>query len=352
MLFVLAGALLLSASASPADEPALPNPGNMVEYREMIHETFLFLVRANTDGKAWGTGVYTDDSMLATAAVHAGALPYGVTGVVKVTMLPGRESYPGSTRHGVTTDSCGPWHGSYRVEPVPETLARPGAEPMERAGLGGTAFGAFLVPCALWLLFSATSRRAGVLYRAYFNVYIGVYSATALLFTLTSGGVYMPGPGRATSLLLFSFLVACVFIGVVGYLVSRSGFPVRVSRGAAMVSSMGAVGIAVFWISVFLLLGGPLARFVREEGIREAAREIPGTGVSRRATAGFHSVLLPLLLLLTGLINTLRVFSIRDRIAERLMDPDPKKLHAGYLLLGLFVLVMFVTCASETGLIR
>lgn len=352
MWFVLAGALLLTASGSPGDEPALPNPGNMVGYRERVGETFFFLVRADTEGRAWGSGVYTDDSMLATAAVHAGALPRGVTGVVKVTMLPGRESYPGSTRHGVTTDSCGPWHGSYMVEPVHEMIAGSGTEPVERAGLGGTAFAAFLVPCALWLLFSATSKRAAVLYRAYFNVYVGVYSVTALLFTLMSRGLYVPGPERALSLLLFSFIAGCVFIGVAGYLVSRSGFPLRVSGHAAMVSSMGAVGIAVFWISVFLLMGGPLSRFIREEGMREAAREIPGTGVSRRVTSGFHSVLLPLLLLLTGLVNTLRVFSMRDRIAERMMDPEPRRLHVGYVLLGLFILVMFLTCATDTGLIR
>jgi len=40
-----------------------------------------------------------------------------------------------------------------------------------------------------------------------------------------------------------------------------------------------------------------------------------------------------------------------DRIADRLMDPYPGKLHTGYLLLGLIFVVMFIECSSEFGLI-
>ena len=49
----------------------------------------------------WGTDVYTSDSTLATAAVHAGVLQPGQTGVVKVTILPGQAAYQGSTRNSV-----------------------------------------------------------------------------------------------------------------------------------------------------------------------------------------------------------------------------------------------------------
>lgn len=342
--------LLLLAGSGPGDD-ALPDPGNLVDYRGRNGETFHFLVSAATGGNAWGTDIYTDDSMLATAAVHAGALGYGETGVVEVTILPGGEGYPGSTRHGVTTDSCGPWHGSYTVAPTPGVVVQPGAVPGGQADIGGVIMPALVIPGALWLLVSATSRKRGVLFRAFFNVYIGVLAAATTVFILLASGP-SGGTGRATPLLVFSFAIACVLVGVTGLILSGSGFPFRVSRRAAVVSSMGAVGIALFWVAVFLLLGGPLSGFIREQGLREAAREIPGTGVSRRVTSDFYSLALPVLLFLVALANTFRVRAMRNRIAEKLMDPEPRKLHTGYLLLGLFLLVMFITCSSEFGLFR
>jgi hypothetical protein len=343
--------LLLALTASTIGDEALPDPGNLVEYRGRNGETFRFLVRTVTGGGAWGTDIYTDDSMLATAAIHSGALGYGETGVVEVTMLPGGDSYPGSTRYGVTTDSCGPWHGSYSVAATRAVVDHSGAVSDRRSSIGGLIIPAFIIPGALWLLLSATSRRPGVLYRAYFSVYIGILAAAVTVFFLLSSGA-SGGWERTTLLLLFSFAIACVLIGAAGLVISRSNYPFTVSRHANVVSSMGAVGIAVFWVAAFLLLGGPLSRFIRETGLREAAREIPGTGVSRRATSGFHSMLLPFLLFLVGLVNTFRVGSVRNRIAEKLMDPQPAKLHMGYLLLGLFSLVMFITCSSEFGLFR
>jgi len=40
-------------------------------------------------GNAWGTGIYSDDSDLGVAAVHAGILKVGETKTVKITILPG-----------------------------------------------------------------------------------------------------------------------------------------------------------------------------------------------------------------------------------------------------------------------
>src|SRR5262249_15208636 len=60
-------------------------------------------------GSVWGTDIYTDDSPLAAVAVHAGVLQVGQKGVVKVTILPGQQSYTGSTRNGVTTGNWKAW---------------------------------------------------------------------------------------------------------------------------------------------------------------------------------------------------------------------------------------------------
>jgi prepilin-type N-terminal cleavage/methylation domain-containing protein len=60
----------------------------------------------------WGTGPYTDDSALGTAAVHAGLISVGQTATIRVCALPGQSSYGSSTKNGITTTSYGPWPGS------------------------------------------------------------------------------------------------------------------------------------------------------------------------------------------------------------------------------------------------
>lgn len=54
-------------------------------------------------GDVWGTGVYTADSHVCTAAIHAGAHTAGNEGDVTLTVLPGCDTYKGSTAHGITS---------------------------------------------------------------------------------------------------------------------------------------------------------------------------------------------------------------------------------------------------------
>ncbi len=91
------------------------DPGRLTSLRSRTGETFFFRITGSTSGSVWGTDVYTDDSQLAKAAVHAGVLAIGETGVVAVTILPGQDGYEGSTRNGVTTFSYGRYGGSFRV---------------------------------------------------------------------------------------------------------------------------------------------------------------------------------------------------------------------------------------------
>jgi hypothetical protein len=65
-----------------------------------------------------GHRFYTADSSLAVAAVHAGALKEGQTGVVKVTIFPGQDNYQGMPRNGITSSSYGSYPRSYKVEAV------------------------------------------------------------------------------------------------------------------------------------------------------------------------------------------------------------------------------------------
>jgi hypothetical protein len=93
-------------------------PDTLQAYAEAIGQTFYFRVIGRTTGEIWGTDLYTADSDLGTAVVHAGVLHNGQEGLVKVVILPGAESYPGSVRHGVSSASWGSWTGSYRLEAV------------------------------------------------------------------------------------------------------------------------------------------------------------------------------------------------------------------------------------------
>jgi hypothetical protein len=117
----------------PAQNPApQPNPSNlsfpfpqnirmMMGYRNRVGETFRVRVTAATDmtGRPiWGTDIYTDDSDLSAAVVHAGLLAPGQEGEVLITFLPGQRQYQGSVRNGVTTDTYDSWEVSYRLARV------------------------------------------------------------------------------------------------------------------------------------------------------------------------------------------------------------------------------------------
>lgn len=94
------------------------DPGDLTGFRDKVGKSFYFRVTGTTDGEVWGTGVYTDDSALAAAAVHAGLVKSGETRVVKVTIAAGEASYTGSAANGVTTGDYGDWEGSFKVEAV------------------------------------------------------------------------------------------------------------------------------------------------------------------------------------------------------------------------------------------
>ncbi len=114
---VLAGLLLLLSTCEKAD-PIKSDPGNMVSYRGNNGIVYEFRVTGSLDGSVWGglDGVYTDDSDLSTAAVHAGILLPAERDVVKVRILPGRDAYFGSVANGVVSSSYGSWVGSYSFE--------------------------------------------------------------------------------------------------------------------------------------------------------------------------------------------------------------------------------------------
>ncbi len=102
-------AMMVPSAAVQAD------PGSLVSFVGKKERVLHFRLTGDVAGSVWGTGTYTTDSDLSTAAVHAGVLKSGQTGVVRVTLLPGQNQYPTSTRNGVTSSAWGNYGASYRV---------------------------------------------------------------------------------------------------------------------------------------------------------------------------------------------------------------------------------------------
>jgi len=105
----------LSFAVSRLGEPARTFEFTVAE----AGRTVLIEVVGRTDGSLWGTDIYTADSRLATAAVHAGAVREGERGLVRVTIVDSaEETFAGSQRNGVQSFDYANYPVGYRVERV------------------------------------------------------------------------------------------------------------------------------------------------------------------------------------------------------------------------------------------
>lgn len=107
----------LAAGAEPEPKPAvaLADPGRLSGLAGELGKRFAFRVTGDVNGSLWGTDTYTLDSSLATAAVHAGALKPGQTGVVRVKIVPSPAAFTGTTRHGVTSSGWGMHPAAFQI---------------------------------------------------------------------------------------------------------------------------------------------------------------------------------------------------------------------------------------------
>lgn len=69
-------------------------------------------------GSVWGSDVYTADSSICRAAVHAGLASEEAGGAFTVASAPGQGSYDGSQRNGVTTNGWGHYAESFVLHPL------------------------------------------------------------------------------------------------------------------------------------------------------------------------------------------------------------------------------------------
>jgi hypothetical protein len=88
--------------------------GNLAKFEEQVGKTISLRVRGAPGGPVWGTGTYSTESSLAAAAVHAGVLRAGQTGVVRVRIKPPQQMFRQSFQNGIATQaSYGQQHGAF-----------------------------------------------------------------------------------------------------------------------------------------------------------------------------------------------------------------------------------------------
>ncbi len=117
MLSILLGVGIFNLDNAEARSvsPFPASLSNISAFRGQNNVSYYFYITGSKSGSVWGTNIYTDDSNLAAAVVHAGLLKDGETGVVKVTTLPGQSQYTGSNANGVNSSSYSNFQGSYSL---------------------------------------------------------------------------------------------------------------------------------------------------------------------------------------------------------------------------------------------
>lgn len=117
------------ARAAMAGNQAEPCPVRLSINRELPTPfTCLCSAQAIHEGAVWGTDIYTDDSGLCRAALHAGVIP-AVGGEVTVMREVGRPLYIGSRRNGIQSSDYGAYSDSIRFVGTAQPAAGPEACP-------------------------------------------------------------------------------------------------------------------------------------------------------------------------------------------------------------------------------
>ena len=93
-------------------------PTSMHGLCETVGATYYFRVTGVTEGQLWGTDIYSGNSTIGAAAVHAGLLKPGKTDVLRVTVVTPPEKFPGTVRNGVTSTEYGRYQYAWRLSKI------------------------------------------------------------------------------------------------------------------------------------------------------------------------------------------------------------------------------------------
>jgi outer membrane protein OmpA-like peptidoglycan-associated protein len=104
--YTFEGIAPVAAGPQPCPDDATPYAGTAEQLACTCPET------STPRGSVWGTDIYTADSAICAAALHAGAVTRR-GGLVTLRMMPGRPRYPGTTRNGVQSIDFPDYGASY-----------------------------------------------------------------------------------------------------------------------------------------------------------------------------------------------------------------------------------------------
>ena len=104
---------LLQESSVASDAPT-----NMHGLCETVGTTYYFRVTGVTEGQLWGTDIYSGDSTIGAAAVHAGLLKPGETDFLRIIVVTPPEKFPGTVRNGVTSTEYGRYQYAWRLSAI------------------------------------------------------------------------------------------------------------------------------------------------------------------------------------------------------------------------------------------
>ena len=111
---------------TPNNEPVVPDTGDQTSITWNISPALVSFEAGKTlkfkcppggtESSVWGTDIYTADSSICNAAVHAGKFTRESGGAVTIELRPGESSYRGTTRNGVKTNDYEKYGESFVVK--------------------------------------------------------------------------------------------------------------------------------------------------------------------------------------------------------------------------------------------
>jgi LCCL domain len=120
---VLLALMAACSSPTPTNPPPPPPSSGAIAWSDKASEIGLrgkngqqFSYTCFPNGTAYpvfGTDLYTDESSICTAGVHAGKITLTNGGTVTIEIRVGAASYTGSTRNGITSGNFGVGAGSF-----------------------------------------------------------------------------------------------------------------------------------------------------------------------------------------------------------------------------------------------
>ena len=119
MFFILIILFIFSGCEKILDGGEIGWYDSVLDYKEeIVGSKIKFSLPPNLDGfsgAVWGTGNYTYDSAIGTAAVHAGIITFETGGEVTIEIVEGADLYRGTSRNGVTTSDWGSYDFGYKI---------------------------------------------------------------------------------------------------------------------------------------------------------------------------------------------------------------------------------------------